>query len=207
MCIDKQVEGVFMASKVMMVVALIFVCWGSGCGIYDRHVHLVSNQAMAGVHSDRGGSIYVEMPSCPRLIKKGKKSHVLGEIDIGGSPNAGSMLTTDSVPEWLADALCMELRVAGFTPQLVEKLPLTADHGIATYLVKVWLDGAAFTRFSAVDATADLHLRMTLYRRGEVVKEFDAKGTGCGEPQESLTIALENCMRKAVPIIVAGLNE
>ncbi len=196
-----------MTNKAVLMGALIFVCLGSGCGIYDRQVHLVYNRAMAGIHSDRGGSIYVEMPSCPRLIKQGKKSHIVGEIDIGGSPNTGSMLTTDSVPEWLGDALCMELKAAGFTPQLVEKLPPTADHGIGTYLVKVWLDGSAITTFSAVDATADLHLRMTLYRRGEVVKEFDAKGSGCCEPQESLTIALENCMKKAIPLVLAGLGE
>jgi len=196
-----------MANKVMLAATLVFMCLGSGCGIYDRQVCLVYNQAVSGVHNDQGGCVYMEVPSCPKLVKQGKTSRIVGEIDISGSANIGSVLTTDSVPEWIGNALCMELKAAGFTPQIVEKLPPTADYGIGTYLVKAWLDGSAFTTFSAMDATADLHLRMTLYRRGEVVKEFDAKGSGCCEPQESLTIALENCMKKALPVIVAGLAE
>lgn len=191
----------------MLVGTVVFVCLGSGCGMYDRDVHLVYNRAVSGVHSDQGGSIYVEMPTCPRLVKKGNGSYIVGEIDIGGNSNMGNLVTSDSVPQWIAGALCTELRAAGFTPQVVDKLPPTAERGISTYVVKTWIDGSTLTTFTSVDASAETHLRMTLYQGGSVVKEFDARGAGGYEAGQSLTDALENCMKKAVPLIVAGFGQ
>lgn len=206
--VDKRVEGTCTVGKAVWIAGLVLMCVGSGCGMYDCDVFLSYDRTVAGVRSDQGGIVYVESPACPGLILAAGQSRsvVVGDVDIGGMPGAGRMVTIDSVPQWIADALCVELKAAGFTPQVVDNLPTTADRGIRTRLVKIWVDGSCISTLTPVDATANVHLRMVLSQRGSIVKEFDVMGYGTANADKSLTIALENCMKKAMPTIVTGLG-
>ncbi|MBP7052080.1 MAG: hypothetical protein KBE65_13780 [Phycisphaerae bacterium] len=120
---------------------------------------------------------------------------------------SGDTVTSDSVPKWIADALCVELKAAGFVPDVVDRLPPTADCGVSTRLTRVRADGTNISFALPLAATVDVCLRMAIHRGGKVVREFDVNGNDTGEVDESLTIALEDCMKKAIPLIVAGLEE
>lgn len=191
----------------MATIVLMFVT--SGCGLNDIDVTLTYKRAVAGVHSDRGGDVYVEKVACPQVIETEQKSHdvVVGSVDVQGIPDMGSIRTVNSVSAWIGGALCKELEAAGYTPRLVDALPPTADRAVRTRLVKVWVDGHAIGRWIPIDASANVKLQMALYRGGGIVKEFDVTGSGTAEPDESLAIALESCMKKAVPLIMAGFGE
>lgn len=205
----KMWKGTSMTSRATLVAAAVLMSVTSGCGFNDIDVVLTYKRAVACVHSDRGGDVYVEKVACPQVIETEQRLHdvVVGSLDIQGISDMGSIRTVNSPSAWIGDALCKELDAAGYTPRLVDALPPTADLAVRTRLVKVWVEGHEIGRWIPIAASANVKLQMALYRGGSIVKEFDVTGSGTAEPDESLTIALEDCMKKAVPLIMAGFGE
>jgi len=204
----------FAANKIMRAGALVLLCLASGCALVDQKVPLTYNQAMAGVHSESGGDVYVETPVCSKLETNKKGLCIVGNVKNSYGMKTADTVTSDSVPQWIGDALCKELAAAGFTPKMVDKLPPEADRAVCTRVIKVWVDQDP--GFFTVGAIGEVQLRMALYQGGKSVKEFDVESKGQGDrsivgdantKEGSLKVALEACMKEAIPVVVAMFKE
>jgi hypothetical protein len=181
----------------------------SGCALVDQKVPLVYGQASAGVRTQSSGDIRIEKPVPPELTVKGKGLAVIGSVKNTYGMKTADTVTTDSVSDWVAQALRTELEAAGFKPTVVDDISVSPDNGIKTRIIKVWVEQDP--GFWTVGAIGEVQLRMALYREGKKVKEFDVESKGQGSrsmvgdettKRDSLKVALETCMKKAVPIIV-----
>jgi hypothetical protein len=203
-----------MSSGALRIGAIVLLCLGSGCAFVDQKVSLTYDEAAADVHSDRGGAVDVEMPVCPEFDKTKKGLCIVGNVKNTYGMKTADTVTEDSVPQWIADALCTEIKAAGFEPQTVDKLPAATERGIGTRVIKVWVEQDP--GFWTVGAIGEVQLRIAVYRNGEVVKEFDVESKGQGDrnvigestiKEESLRIALQTCMKEAIPVVVEAFEE
>jgi hypothetical protein len=190
----------FTGTAVLMLIS-------SGCALVDQKVPLTYNQGVADSNADKYGVIQVEKPTSPDLQKKSNGLFVVGNVKNTYGMKTADTVTGDSVSDWVANALSIELKTAGFTPQVVEDIG-TSGQGIKTRVLKVWVEQDP--GFWTVGAIGEVQLRIALYRDGNKIKEFDVESKGQGNrammgddatKRESLRIALEASMKKAIPII------
>jgi len=179
---------------------LVLIILTSGC---DQKVSLVYNNPVAEVFSDNYGFIQIENPTTSDFKKKGNGLTVIGDVRNSFNMKIGKYLAKDSISEWIVQALTKELYAAGFKPQFVNTLDSSEGNGIKTSIIKVWVN------VNTTVSTCEIHLRMALYCNGKRSKEFVVEGIGYGAniflgpiPKDSLRIALEECMKKAIPIII-----
>jgi len=108
----------------------------------------------------------------------------------------------------------MELETCGFEPHIMDELSPSVRRGIETRIVKVWVDQDP--GFWTVGALGEIQFRMTLYRGVSKIKEFDVDGKGQGDrsivgdagtKEESLRVALQACMKKAIPLIIETFSK
>ncbi len=203
-----------MPNRAMRMGMIVFACLGSGCALVDQKVPLSYKQAVADAHSDRGGSVKIEMPVCQEFKQKKEGLYVIGNVKNTWGMKTADTVTDASVPQWIADALCTELKAAGFTPEIVDKLPVTAGPAVRTRVIKVWVEQDP--GFWTVGAIGEVQLRMSVCRGDTIIKEFDVESKGQGPrgvfgddvtKADSLRVALEICMKKVVPIVVETFKE
>jgi hypothetical protein len=203
-----------MPSRAMQMGMIVLACLGSGCAFVDQKVALNYKQAVADAHSDRGGSVKVEMPVCQEFKQSKEGLYIVGNVKNTWGMKTADTVTDKSVPQWIADALCAELKAAGFAPEVVDRLPTTQNPGVRTRVIKVWVEQDP--GFWTVGAIGEVQLRMAVCRGDTIVKEFDVESKGQGPrglfgdavtKEDSLRVALETCMKKAVPIVVETFKE
>ncbi len=201
-------------SRVALLGALVSICLSSGCAFVDQKVPLEYNAAVADVEGGQGQSVVVAMPICPEMETTKKGLCIVGNVKNSYGMKTADTTTEDSVPQWITEALCVELEAAGFTPQTVEEMTSATERGVSTRVIKVWVEQDP--GFWTVGAIGEIQLRMALHKNGQIVKEFDVESKGQGDrnvvggsktKEESLRIALEACMKEALPIIVDTFKE
>lgn len=201
-------------SRAALAGVIVFVYLTTGCAFVDQKVPLAYSQAVAGVEGGQGQSVQVETPTGAELKENKKGLCIVGNVKNSYGMKTADTVTENSVPQWIADAMCVELEAAGFAPQTVDTLPATAERGISTRVIKVWVEQDP--GFWTVGAIGEVQLRISLYRGGEVVKEFDVESKGQGDrsivgdaktKEESLRTALEACLKEAMPIVVEAFKE
>jgi len=195
------------------LVAIVLVAFfSSGCAFVDQKVGLRYEQALT---SGKGkGPIEIATPVAPTLETKKKGFFIVGAVKNTYGMKTADTVTQDSIPQWIANALKTELEAAGFDVQLVNNLSRPVKRGIETRVVKVWVDQDP--GLLTVGALGEVQFRMALYRGTNKVKEFDVDGRGQGSRSligdaetkaQSLQVALQACMKKAIPIIIETFSE
>lgn len=179
----------------------------SGCALIDQKVPLTYNQGVAAGDAGKYGAIQIEKPTSPDLEKKANGLVIVGNVKNTYGMKTADTVTGDSVSDWVAKALTIELTNAGFTPEVVDDIGASGQ-GIKTRVLRVWVDQDP--GFWTVGAIGEVQMRVALYRDGNKIKEFDVESKGQGSrammgddatKRDSLRVALEACMKKAIPII------
>lgn len=190
-------------------VIVIMMLFTLGCAFVDQKVPLVYNQEVAGVNGEKYGPIQIEKPTPPDLETTKNGLVIIGNVKNTYGMKTADTVTGDSVSDWVAQALSIELKAVGFAPQVVDSVSSSTGQGVKTRVLKVWVEQDP--GFWTVGAIGEVQLRIALYRNGKRIKEFDIESKGQGDrsmidsastKEESLRIALETCMKKAIPIIV-----
>jgi len=197
--------------RYLFVGAIILMSISSGCAFVDDKVSLGYNQGALGAGSKNCGDIQVERPIAPEMKTKKNGQYVVGNVKNSYGMKTADAVTSDSIPGWVANALSIELKAAGFAPTVVDDIGTFTGPAVKTRIMKVWVEPDM--GFWTLGAVGEVQLRMALYKDGRRIKEFDIESKGqpkrsaielswAAKKREALRIALEECMKKAIPIIV-----
>lgn len=192
------------------LVALSFVL--GGCAFIDRTTDLAYTRNLKVPSGS--GEVYIVQP-----VDKGLKHNKAGQVVLGPVRNGYGMytanvLSTTSVPEWIAQAYVVELTAGGFQPKLVPKLP-AGCRGIEIDVQKVW--GDLDVGFITIGALGEVNYRVRLYCNGQLEKELQVDALGQGPraavamPEtlyhDSLKEALRAATRETMPIVAQTFRE
>jgi hypothetical protein len=190
---------------------LRFCCVGgaalaaAGCAFHDQSVALTYEPT---AYEGRGaGEVSLVRPAEPELEtkdSKGKTVVVIGNVKNTYGATTADAVTEQSLGEWVAGALELELSRAGYQPRIVDARP-PAGRSIEVTIVRAWVDQDP--GFFTVGAIGNLILNVSLSEDGERSAEFLVESIGQGErglmggagtKGAALAVALRECMHEAM---------
>lgn len=184
-----------------------------GCAFIDRSTDLPYSRNLQVPKGS--GVVYIAQPTAKSLERDKNGQVIIGPVRNGYGMHTANVLTTSSVPQWIANAYATELTAGGFEPKIVDKLPPGCSRGIEIDIQKVYSD--LDMGFWTIGALGEVNFRLQLYCNGQLEKvlQVDSQGQGpraaAAMPdtlyRDSLKESLRAATRESMPIIAQTLRE
>jgi hypothetical protein len=186
----------------------LLLAGAGGCNTFDQRLPLnYSIGAAAAVRGD--GPVQIEMPADAVLHRFGDGQQTIGTAGDAGMYN-GAATVGRSPAQWIAGAYRDELALAGYQPQIVDRVPPDAARAIQLEIARIWTNqqGGLFT----VGAVADLRFRLTIIRNGLPVEQIEVTCKGQDrnvvhtedQSEKAMESALRAGVRKSLPYFEAA---
>jgi hypothetical protein len=197
----------------LLITVLIMVLPGlTGCATVDQKIAL--NYAPVDRPFDRhDGEIVVSRVEPPSSVQNSKGEWIIGSINNVHGVHLADLLSDHSLGEWMADAMVLELKHAGYSVTSAPSLPASVSRGILITNINVHLN--VDKGLVSDQVKQELTFNVEVFLNGAKVKTFSLASrdnstlvTASKETKEKIMLqSLQDAMQRIIPDIVALIEK